>query len=259
MKDTKGFTLIEIMVAMAIFAIVVTGIYQTYHFQQRSYMKQEKVVDMQQNLRAGLYFLKRDIRMAGYDPTEDADATITIANIAELKFEFDENGDGDMDNNTNLTDSGEIIRLALTDDDNKNGIADWIDSGSNPRSNPCRLGREYITLVGVTEKKGGLQPVSENVDALEFCYILADGTETTSPSDPDDIRSIIVSMLARTENPIKGHTDDKTYTQASNDTNLTPNLSTRPPVWGPFNDSYQRRLLVTKLRCRNMGMNPYAD
>lgn len=254
MKDTKGFTLIEIMIAMAIFAIVVTGIYETYHYQQKSYMKQEQAVNMQQNLRAGLYFLKRDIRMAGYDPAEDADPTITIANIAELEFEVDQDGSGTINDS-----SRETIRYALTDDGSNNRDDSTRDGIAN--SFPCNLGREY-------NLGGGLQPVAENVDALEFCYVLKVDNETIeatvlsgSYDDPDDIRSIIVSMLVRTENPIKGgHTDDRTYRQASSDTTLTPNFNgTRPAPWGPFNDSYQRRLLITKVRCRNMGMDPFAD
>ena len=244
MNDLRGFTLVEVMVAMAIFGIVMTGIYQTYLYQQKSYIKQEQVVDMQQSLRAGLFFLKRDIRMAGYDPTGDATSTITIADVGELEFEVDENGSGTIGDG-----SKETIRYALTNDADGNGFADGF---------PCNLGREYNLA-------GGLQPVAEDIQALEFCYVLDDGTVTTAATDPENIRSIIVSMLIRTASPIKGYIDSRPYTQASQDMNLTPNWTTdgsssRPAsAWGPFDDAYKRRLLVAKLKCRNIGIDPFAD
>jgi len=244
MKAMQGFTLIELMVAMAIFAIIMTAIYETYFYQQKSYLKQEQVVDMQQGMRAGMFFMKKDIRMAGYDPSGKAASMITVAKVGEFAFETDVNGNGAI-GDTNR----ESIRYALTSDSNGDGLADNLR---------CNLGREY-------GGGGGLQPVTESVDALEFCYVLNNGRVTTAPSDPADVRAVIVSMLARTESRVKGYVDTKTYTPASQDLTLTPNWATdgsssRPAAaWGPFNDPFQRKLLIAKLRCRNMGTDPFAD
>ena len=71
---SRGFTLLELTIAIAIFGIASAAIYATYQHQQDSYLIQEQVADMQQNLRAGIYFLTRGIKMAGYDPTEKAGA-----------------------------------------------------------------------------------------------------------------------------------------------------------------------------------------
>lgn len=245
MHNTKGFTIVELMIALAIFAIVMTGIYETFHYQQKSYIKQEQVVDMQQNLRAGQYFLKSDIRMAGYDPTNNADATITIARTAELEFQVDQDISGAIGDSER-----ETIRYALTSD----GDNDRDDTARDGIANsfPCNLGREYNLA-------GGLQPVAENVEALEFCYVLADGTQTTAPADPDDIRLIFVSMLLRTEAASKGSANKQVYYPAAADANLTPDLTSRPAPWGPFDDAYPRRLLISKVRCRNMGTDPFAD
>jgi len=244
MKAMQGFTLIELMVAMAIFAIIMTAIYETYFYQQKSYLKQEQVVDMQQGMRAGMFFMKKDIRMAGYDPSGKAASMITVAKIGKLAFETDIDGDGTIGNITR-----ESLCYALTDDDNEDGIADSLQ---------CNLGREY-------SGGGGFQPVTESVDALEFCYVLRNGRVTTAPSDPADVRAVIISLLARTTNRVKGYVDTKTYTPASQDLGLTPNWATdgsssRPTaVWGPFDDPFQRKLLISKIRCRNMGTDPFAD
>ena len=62
-----GFTLIEILIAMAITGIVSTAIFSAFQSQQKSYVTQEDVVVMQQNLRVGIDMMVREIRMAGYD------------------------------------------------------------------------------------------------------------------------------------------------------------------------------------------------
>jgi type IV pilus assembly protein PilW len=64
-REEKGFTLIEILVAMAISLVVMTGVYQVYVAQQKSYILQEQVAAMQQNLRAGMYFMARGRPVGG--------------------------------------------------------------------------------------------------------------------------------------------------------------------------------------------------
>ena len=67
-KSQQGFSLVEVLIAMAISSIVIAGTYEIFYSQQRSYLAQNRVVEMQQNLRAGLYLMVKDIRSAGYDP-----------------------------------------------------------------------------------------------------------------------------------------------------------------------------------------------
>jgi len=67
-RKNSGFTLIELMVAMAIGVVVLAAIYQVYQSQQKAYVRQQMVVEMQQNARSALSLMKREIRMAGYKP-----------------------------------------------------------------------------------------------------------------------------------------------------------------------------------------------
>ena len=66
----SGFTLTEVLVAMVISAVLTTAVYQTFHSQQRSYTLQSEAATMEQNLRSGLYLLTREVRSAGYNPTQ---------------------------------------------------------------------------------------------------------------------------------------------------------------------------------------------
>ena len=73
-RENKGFTLIEILVALAVSGLVLAGIYQTYLAQQKSYIVQGEIAKMQQNIRAAMFLMVRELRMAGFDPTGNAAA-----------------------------------------------------------------------------------------------------------------------------------------------------------------------------------------
>jgi len=87
----KGFSLIELMVTMAIASVLMAGIYKFYHHQLRTHVTQQEMVDMQQDARAAMYMMTREIRMAGYDPQYNTGATIRTANVAAIAFDSDDN------------------------------------------------------------------------------------------------------------------------------------------------------------------------
>ena len=61
-----GFSLIEVMSALVILAIALTAVFATFISQQKSFTVQNRVAEMQQNLRQAVEYMSRDIRMAGY-------------------------------------------------------------------------------------------------------------------------------------------------------------------------------------------------
>lgn len=75
-KDrNSGFTLIEIMVALTLSTVSLTAVYSAYNSQRQAHPIQEDVVEMQQNMRVAMYFMVRETRMAGYDPSGDSGAS----------------------------------------------------------------------------------------------------------------------------------------------------------------------------------------
>jgi type IV pilus assembly protein PilW len=66
LKGNKGLTLIELLLAMAISAVLTAAVYRTFIGQHRTYAVQEQVVDMQQNARVAINRMMREIRMAGF-------------------------------------------------------------------------------------------------------------------------------------------------------------------------------------------------
>jgi len=82
LKSTAGVTLIELLIALVISAILVAGIYRVFIHQQRTYRTQEDVADMQQNVRVAINRMIREIRMAGFGgKNENTNGNNDIINV----------------------------------------------------------------------------------------------------------------------------------------------------------------------------------
>ncbi len=71
-RHTAGFTLIELMIAVGILAIVVVAVMQSFVVQNKAYTVTDQVIEAQQNLRAVAWLFERDARMAGFMVPEAA-------------------------------------------------------------------------------------------------------------------------------------------------------------------------------------------
>ena len=247
-RQETGLTLVELMIALFISSLVMVAVVAIYHAQSRGYARHDDVADIQQNLRGALAVLPMEIRLAGCDPEETGEPKVLAATRNRLQFTLDVRGnaanansaDGDTDDvdeniGYTLTARNNTTNTAVPADSDNNGIidsggADW-NWGNNITPS---LGRQ-------TGGGGGFQPLADNVEAIEFNYILADGSSTLAPSDPNDIRAVQVSLLARTTNATPEFANSTSYTTASG------------AVWTPPQDNYRRRLILTTINCRNLG------
>jgi type IV pilus assembly protein PilW len=256
----NGFTLIELMIAMAITGIVTAAIYAAFHSQQKSYIVQEDVADMQQNLRAGMDLMVREIRMAGFDPTSDANAGIVSATSNAINFTMDAGNGVDDDGDGSIDETDEMNAGNGVDDDGDGSIDEAdemdVDGDTNDANENITFGfsnandadNDGIADSGAADigrnTGGGFQPVAENIHAIEFFYTLADGTQTSAPAavDLNNIRSVQITFLARAD-----RIDQNFY-------NATPYTTPGGQNLVPYNDSFRRRLVTTTVKCRNMGL-----
>jgi prepilin-type N-terminal cleavage/methylation domain-containing protein len=65
----KGYTVIELLIALAIVGIVMTGIYDLAVSSSQIYLAQNAIVEMQADGRAAMDFLARELRLAFDNPT----------------------------------------------------------------------------------------------------------------------------------------------------------------------------------------------
>lgn len=235
---TKGFTLVELLIALAVSGIIMTGVYSAFKTQQDSYLAQEQVAEMQQNIRAGLYLMARELRMAGYKGDGSSSASIVAAQNDAIAFSVDFNGDGDVD------DAGENIGYDLYDSSAAGSVV---------------LGRAVAgSTLSLSETPAGSghyevsshQPLAENIEQLEFLYSLDDGTQTLTPTAAQLplIRSVQISMLAITSHPDRNYTNNQSYAPAS-----ASEISSGVD-WTPTPDNLRRRFQTMTVKCRNIGL-----
>lgn len=173
---SKGVTLIELLVAMSIFSFIVAGIISSKLEQQDQHISQLQAVEMQQSVRAVMFLIKREIRMAGYDPfMQDNGAGIITAQANNLFFSIgavddgkDNDGDGQVDENQEL----ETISYAFLD--------------------PEGDGNDMT----VSYNGAGAQVIAENILNLEFSYYDANGG---SPGSVTDIKSVQITITTTTD------------------------------------------------------------
>ena len=217
-KQNAGFTVVELLVAMALSGVVMASVYSSFSVQHRAYVAQEQIAAMQQNLRAALYLMEREVRMAGHDPAGASGTGIVTANASSIRVRSDVTdnaGTGAPDGDTG--DVGEDITYALFDAD---GDGD-MDLGRMDASG------------------GGMQPFAENIDALNFVYLDENANVTTVTSQ---IRSVQIAVIARAGQPDPGHLNNEVYTNQQGQTILAAS------------DHFRRRILMTEVKCRNLGL-----
>ena len=84
MKQTnllKAFTLVEMLVALAVSAIIIGATYASYEMVSAQYKKNIDIANMHTSGRAIMRIIERDVRMAGFE-YRDKDAKITYGSIS---------------------------------------------------------------------------------------------------------------------------------------------------------------------------------
>jgi prepilin-type N-terminal cleavage/methylation domain-containing protein len=164
----NGFTLIELLAGILISSILLAGLYSVFFSQQIAFSAQEQVAEMNQNIRAALDLMTREIRLAGYKTSTSTFNGITTATSNSIRILADLNQDGDT--------AGENEDISYT---YNAGALQICRSGSAPPA----------------------VPVADNVTNFSLQYTLKDGTVTSAPANPGDIRKVTISITARTTRP----------------------------------------------------------
>jgi prepilin-type N-terminal cleavage/methylation domain-containing protein len=172
----NGFTLVELLVTIVIAALLLTAVTQLFITSNRVYTVQEQVLRIQQEVRASINAIARDIRMAGYNPKNTAnDAGFTVANATNMRVQYDynENGTCDIDKEYQYNVSNNNLEVRR-------------DAG------------------------GGYQTFVNNVDSMNFQYTLANGTTTYNPANTEKIRQVRINICGKISGGY-GNTYDNSY------------------------------------------------
>jgi len=90
----EGFSLVELMIAMAVASIAFVLLAMTFERSGKLYTTQNVTSALQAEVRAAVEIMAREVRMAGYDPYKTGDFEIKTATSNHLLFtlDIDENG-----------------------------------------------------------------------------------------------------------------------------------------------------------------------
>jgi type II secretory pathway pseudopilin PulG len=259
-KNNTGFTLVEVLVALVIDFFVLAGIYTAFYSQQKSHVKEQQVVDTQQNVRGAATFMASEIRLSGMDPKGAAVAGILAAGPNSIRFTLDRNDDGDVD------DEYEDIAYGFSDavDADLNGIADagaapikrFSDTNDDIADDIHAIAFAYafdddrdgeLDYTDAPPFNGRLDP-GEEIWAYDSTDLAAVGLDTNNatgaalaaPVSIDRIRAVRIWILARTRSQLRGKAESKDFVVGDKIITVT--------------DNYQYRLLTAKVKCRNMGL-----
>ena len=156
-RSSAGFTMLEMMMVLAIMSIAFGAIYKSFEYLTRSATTENVKAGVQQRVRISVDFMVHDIRLAGLNPLESPDIGIQDADPDNIRFTMDANFDGD-------------------DDDTFEDITYAFNSANGSLMQTNHLGSEVLI---------------DNVTNLNFTYLDSNGQTTGNIAD---IRSVIISL-----------------------------------------------------------------
>jgi prepilin-type N-terminal cleavage/methylation domain-containing protein len=238
MRNARGFSLVEVLVALLLTGILTAAMFRVYINQHHAWMIQDSVIDMQQNARTAIDELTRQVRMAGYGlpngmtplmgyntnpdtivlfyKTANCDAPIEHAMpnpSAELRCDGHDVSCFHVNQRAYIYDptleSGEFFTITQVQ-----------TSSSHIQHNTTTLSRSYpqgsiIMYVAQVQyyidrtdtlhpnlmvriDNGAPQVYAENITDLQFKYMTKNGAIADVPTVPKDVRKIGIQLFART-------------------------------------------------------------
>lgn len=237
LAGAAGFTLVELMIGMALAGLVMVAIYTSFQMQQDTFIAQDQVVMMQQDLRASMETVAQDIRLAGYDPDHNVGAGFTTATATSVRMTMDIHNGADDDADGLIDEPDEIGHpdgnVLARDED----VTYALDAANKELDRTVNYRTPPFTGANITETR----TLAQHVEQLEFFYTLADGTTTLAPATPADIRAVEVSILVSGGTISKDKVSTQTFTSGSGVAWTCPT-------------GYRCRMLNVFIQCRNMGL-----
>jgi type IV pilus assembly protein PilW len=230
MQNQNGYSLIELLVSIAVGSIVLSLVAGFLFAQQRISVTQNAVVDMQEGIRSAVSLMTREIRMAGFDPEgRRAGAGIEQADVDSFTFTTDDNGNGKL-------------------------LSDTTDPTSWEPNERIRYKINTSGNLGRATGKGNLQPLAFNVDALNFVYLDENGNRLDDDGDGnvtdsiENIRSVQITVVARSGETLPAlflrAVDSMVYQNLQGETVFTPSSD----------DGFRRIIINSTAMLRNMGL-----
>lgn len=237
-RSYRGFTLVEILVAITLSMILMAGVIQIYISSKESFRVQNELASLQENQRIALEFMRNDVARAGFSAAGRILGIINTVNRNETGSD-------------EITVTYEATRDCL-------GIA--------PPANQLVVNHYFIDSntnqlmcdgngVGFDENGNEVavppQPIADGIENMQILYGEDRTTPMARPADPDiyvnaatanfnRVVAVRIALLFRTSDPIRTQTPDEPPSFALLDESVTTTA-----------DRIKRQVVTTTIPVRN--------
>jgi type IV pilus assembly protein PilW len=168
----RGFSLVEIMVALAISLLLIGGVLQIFLSSKQAYRAQDNLSRVQENGRFATDYLGRHVRLAGYRADLSKTPAITFPAGSEAIVGTNDDADGGND----IKDGTDVITVRFESDGT---MRDCLGSLIAPN----RLGTNVLRISSVTNDQVCTTPAGQQIcQNPPLCTVIAaqgaDRTET---------------------------------------------------------------------------------
>lgn len=137
----SAFTILETMVGISVFPFILFGVYLVYDTSQATFSRAEARASIQQEARSAMEEMRRELRMAGYDPSATGQAAMQNPTSSSLEF--------------------------ITDADDNN-VSDLVSYDRDATAKTIR--RSVRSWTGTGWGTASVTTLATNVDGLAFQY-----------------------------------------------------------------------------------------
>ncbi|MFQ6091424.1 MAG: prepilin-type N-terminal cleavage/methylation domain-containing protein [bacterium] len=267
LRDENGFTLVEALVVLVVTSLLVTFVLRFHVLQNKEYDLQGQISFLQKNVRSAMEAMEEEIRMAGsgfpagalassvdiIDSGTDSDEIVVMRAVPGVRAVLTEtmpNPSAELkcDDVSGFEEGWAVIADEVGSETflitHVQDQADHLQHNTMTFSRPFEAGSwviqasyrqycidresdpEHPKLV-LRDYDGSDQIVAENIDDIQFAYVLEDFSETpTPPADMDEVIMVRISIVGRT-------------------------ARADPSFPG---DGYRRRELITRVKLRNFHL-----
>jgi len=205
--NNKGFTIIEILTAIAVGMVVMAAVYAVIDLSQRTSAGIERRVAAQQDQKAVIELMAMEIAMASYDPKRQEpwvnntcsgpsgakpNKGIQEATANSITIQMDINDDGEIINTNNqppsvAVDTNEIIRY------------NYVSNLYITRSVNCTTAQAFLGAADAEDR--AVRVINAQLNLPLFRYFDGQGNELASPvAIISRIRRILITLAVETEN-----------------------------------------------------------
>lgn len=224
-----GFSLLEVLLASATAVVILLGAYTVYESGQATYARTEQRTDIQQNARAALDTLVRQIRMAGYAALNSVQNPIVI-------------GDANV-----LVIRGDVRLAGLPTPGVDTLFAVRTTANGDCPSPPCLMSQApEASGVNVYAPNNATLPLAFGITAVTFAYF--DGINQQLPAPLDGVAAGAYPDGAVIPNPLPAPT---TQRDAVRRVQVTITAADPRTFAGPGGAGPQTYTLTEDVRIRN--------